>query len=159
MDQQQLKCYMARITQANRSELVVIVYDLILYDIKESKQQLHNHSWNEAEAKIDHCVKYINELIIGLDFKYPISYQLLELYLYVNKQLLGVKRTRSSQRLDDVAEIIQTLRLGFLEVAKQDNSANVMQNTQKVYAGLTYTKGKLNEYAENPSNRSRGYQA
>ena len=33
----------------------------------------------------------------------------------------------------------------FEEVAKHDTSKSVVQNSQQVYAGLTYGKGTLNE--------------
>ena len=38
MDSGKLKAYTARVTQANRSELVVITYDVIIDSIEEAKK-------------------------------------------------------------------------------------------------------------------------
>lgn len=54
---------------------------------------------------------------------------------------------------------MESLHSAFEEVAKQDTSGAVMQNTQQVYAGLTYGKGKLNEVFMNGNERSRGFMA
>ena len=46
---------------------------------------------------------------------------------------------------DTVREVMGKLKDAFIEVAKEDDSAPVMENTQQLYAGLTYGKGALNE--------------
>lgn len=51
-------------------------------------------------------------------------------------------------RLDGVQEaehIMHRLYTSFVEVAKQDESAPLMKNTQQVYAGMTYARGAVNE--------------
>jgi flagellar protein FliS len=53
---------------------------------------------------------------------------------------------------------MEKLRKSFEEVAKQDTSGSVVQNSQKVYAGLTYGKGTLNEvFMDNEA--ARGFKA
>ena len=57
-----------------------------------------------------------------------------------------------------VKENMEKLRKSFEEVAKQDTSGSVVQNSQKVYAGLTYGKGTLNEvFMDNEA--ARGFKA
>ena len=49
------------------------------------------------------------------------------------------------------------LKAAFEEVAKQDTSEPLMENTQQVYAGLTYGKGSLNEVLMSRDEYNRGY--
>jgi flagellar protein FliS len=51
--------------------------------------------------------------------------------------------------LESCERVVRGLMSSFQEVAKQDDSGPVMENTQQVYAGLTYGKGSLNEVALN----------
>ena len=51
-------------------------------------------------------------------------------------------------RLDGLLEakkILGRLHGSFIEVARQDTSSPIMQNTQQVYAGMTYGRASLNE--------------
>ena len=54
---------------------------------------------------------------------------------------------------------MQKLGKSFAEIAKQDKSAPIMQNSQKVYAGLTYGKNSLNEVFFDKNQASRGFKA
>jgi flagellar protein FliS len=59
-------------------------------------------------------------------------------------------------RLDGICEaekILKNLYVGFTEAAKSDTSAPLMQNVQKVYAGMTYGRSSLNENLMNDNNR------
>ena len=47
----------------------------------------------------------------------------------------------------------------FEEVARQDESGPVMENTQQIYAGLTYGKDSLNEVFLQGDENSRGFRA
>ena len=60
---------------------------------------------------------------------------------------------------DEINKVMESLHSAFAEVAKQDTSGAVMQNTQQVYAGLTYGKGRLNEVFMNGNEQSRGFMA
>ena len=58
---------------------------------------------------------------------------------------------------DAVREVMTKLKEAFEEVAKQDTSGPLMENTQQVYAGLTYGKGSLNEVLISGDEYNRGY--
>lgn len=151
MDQDIIKNYTVRITQANRSELIVILYELAMLDIKEALETM-------SSKAIDHACKCVNELVVSLDFSYEISFELLRLYRYVNECLLRAKTAKDKKLMEQALETLEALHIAFEGVAKQDMSAPVMQNTEQVYAGLTYSKGVLNEALLHPSGE-RGFRA
>lgn len=159
MNNEDLKAFTARITQANGSELVVIVYEIILKDIESAKEAFNAQDHTKFTRDVDHAVKFVNELINTLDFEYPISYDLMQLYLYCNKQLIQATLKKEIESLESAAKVLTSLLKGFTEVAKQDKSEPLMSNTQQVYAGLTYGKGSLNEMYVDPNQMERGFRA
>ena len=60
-----------------------------------------------------------------------------------------------SVHVEDIQDSVEkTLEhAGFTEAAKSDASAPLMQNVQKVYAGMTYGRSTLNENLMNDNNR------
>ena len=55
--------------------------------------------------------------------------------------------------LDSAESVIGKLSSAFHEIASQDDSEAVMENTQQIVAGLTYGKGTLNEADMSAGNR------
>ena len=92
-----------------------------------------------------------------LDFTYEISHYLRRLYVFAYEELCQGVAERDSGRFSHASHIIEELLPAFREVAGQDESKPVMQNTETIYAGLTYGRGSLNESVD--MNINRGLQA
>lgn len=159
MDSETLKIYTTRITQANKSELVVIIYEIILEGLEQAKKDYEEKDINLFIQQLKKTQQFLNELIVTLDFRYKISSELLPLYLYVNKCILTAIVKRDSGLVDSAQSVMKKLYIAFKEVAKEDHSEAIMQNTQQVYAGLTYGKGTLNETLFDPNGHTRGFKA
>ena len=159
MDSGKLKAYTARVTQANRSELVVITYDVIIDSIEEAKKHFEAKDYLMYEKELKRVQKLLNELMGSLDHRFPISRDLLQLYSFTNRRVIDALFKREPELLDTVVSVIEKLRVGFEGVAKEDKSAPVMGNTQKLYAGLTYGKHALNEVFVNGNEANRGFRA
>ena len=82
MDSGKLKAYTARVTQANRSELVVITYDVIIDSIEEAKKNFEAKDYLMYEKELKRVQKLLNELMGSLDHRFPISRDLLQLYSF-----------------------------------------------------------------------------
>lgn len=159
MNKDQIKEYTARVAQANRTELVVIIYELILDSIQEGEMCYNNGDVEAGAEQIGKAQAYLQELKGSLDRQYELSGQLLRLYRYVNEQLITTKLRQKPVNLDAASNVIRGLMSSFAEVAKQDTSGPVMQNAQQVYAGLTYGKGALDEVLMSQNEASRGFKA
>ncbi len=156
MKKDKISYFTLRITQSNRSELVVVVYDMVLEyieDAKECYQTGNIDGFIEETKKARECV---GRLMATLDTNYPISLELMQIYIYINKLLITSAIKKKPQDFDAIKRMIGNLSEAFVEVAKQDNSAPMMGNTQQVYAGLTYGKGTLTESYSNQGS-SRGF--
>lgn len=157
MTKEQKQDFTRRITQANRSELVLIKFEMLFvymdniceYFQKEDKQELTNHV-----RYADAVLKSFQET---LDFQYEISAQLYALYDFHRRQLSKVIIKNSAEGLDQSREMLLKTYHAFQEAAKQDTSGPLMRNAQQVYAGYTYGKHDLNESYDLHS--SRGFLA
>ena len=159
MTQEQIQTYTYRVSQASPCELVVIMYDIILDDVKNARTAKNAGNIKQYQADLAHAVKFVNELMGALDFSQAISFRLMSLYIYVNKMLVKARVSGKWDSLNEVELVIEKLRAGFDGIKNQDTSGPVMQNVQQVYAGLTYGKGTLNETYLNAQDFNRGFNA
>lgn len=77
-----------RITQANKTELIVILYEMLLaytQDAKISLQEGNTEAFRDNIRKADNC---LTELTESLDLSYEIGRRLLSLYMFCKKELL-----------------------------------------------------------------------
>ena len=154
MDREAIKTYSYRISQATRSELVVIVYDIIRDYLKDAVSTSDNAVFKE---KLHMAMRGIDQLITGLDMQYELSGNLYVLYNYMKRTLIGAQVSYDKNVVNSIYDMLGQLRQSFYEVSRQDYSAPLMKNTEKVYSGLTYSKyGAGNETASDTL-INRGY--
>ncbi|SFS01278.1 flagellar export chaperone FliS [Anaeromicropila populeti] len=158
MKNESIQSYSKRITQANPTELVVITYEIILEHLDCAWEAAEQNEMDKFQASINGAINFLKELIVGLDFQYEIAAQLMSIYLYVNKELLNARRANKPDGIPGIKKVLIPLFTAFQEVSRQDQSEPVMQNTHKVYAGLTYNRGDLSETYIN-ADQSRGFRA
>lgn len=146
--------YTRRITQANKTQLITILYEIVLLYLEEAKEMLQAEDkagFKNAIRKIRGCM---NELTASLHFEYELAQNLLQLYLYINRELVQASIHYEAENLNHIEAVIRELHKAYTELEKQDTSGPVMGNTQTVYAGLTYGKNTLTEnVADLSSNR------
>lgn len=159
MDKEHLQEYAARVSQANRSELVVVIYEAVLESIDEGKKCLEAGETEACRVEIGRARGMITELMRSLDLQYSISHYLRQLYIYAYHELCHGIAERKPELFDHAANIFKELLPSFQEVAKQDHSQPVMENTQQIFAGLTYGKGTLNETIGVGVSVNRGFEA
>ena len=134
-----------RITQANKTQLITILYEMILLYLEEAEQALTKDdkpAYKQAIRKIRDCM---NELILSLHLEYELAQNLLQLYLYINSELVQANIHYEKENLHHIEFIIKQLHGAYQKIEKQDTSGPVMENTQTVYAGLTYGRNTLSE--------------
>ncbi|MBQ8591562.1 MAG: flagellar protein FliS [Lachnospiraceae bacterium] len=136
--------YTRRITQANKTQLIVILYEMFLTYTKDARE-VCAESRIEFRENIRKARGCLDELMASLDFEYEISMNLLQLYLYANRELIHADIRNNPKRLDEADKVIRGLHEAYVQLAALDTSAPVMENTQTIYAGLTYGKNTLTE--------------
>lgn len=144
--------YITRITEANKYELNIITFELCINYINDAIETIESDE-NAFSRNVETALSFLREIMVSLDLSYEISYELLEIYLYVNKLLIEGNIKKNKQNLLDAVYMLTNIKEGFLMIENTDNE-KVMKNTSKVFAGLTYGRdGSLTEYIDNSPNR------
>ena len=148
-----------RITQANPTQLVVILYEMLLCYLEDAVQALAEggepsgepDGFREAVRKARGC---LNELIASLHMEHEPAPALMQLYLFCIRRLALGEQRRDSEILGEIRKVIQPLRDAYGKLAEQNPAGPVMRNSQTVYAGLTYGRNTLTEnMADQGTNR------
>jgi len=140
-----------RITQANPTQLVVILYEMTLCYIEEGEKAGDIKELREAVRKARGCV---NELMQSLHLEYAPAPELMKLYLYCIRRLAACEGKGDAGILEDVKRVIQPLHDAYVQIEKLNDRGPVMNNSQTVYAGLTYGRNTLTEnMADQGANR------
>jgi len=143
-----------RISQANSTELVVILYEMLLCYIDESKAALDTGDVGEFKEAVRKSRGCLNELMASLHMEYEISKQLLQLYIFCIKRLARAEYKQDGVILDEIIRIIKPLHKAYREISVQNTQGPVMNNSQRIYAGLTYSRDTLTEdMTDQSSNR------
>ena len=146
--------FQRRLSQCNKGEMIIIMYDILFAYLEEAKEEHSKSNYEGYKDAIKQGQKTLDMMIQALDFQYDISKELHRLYA-TSKTFLA--KAIYQNRIDGICEaeeILKRLYQGFVEAAKSDNSAPLMQNVQKVYAGMTYGRTSLNE---NMMDNNRGF--
>lgn len=157
MNKEAIKTFSYRISQASKTELVVIMYDMAQEYLKDAIQALNDDDKIGFCNNIRQVKRVIDELSSGLDMQYEIANELFVLYMQADKILIRCLARMDNEGLDKVVNMLNKLRESFYKLSKDDDSGPVLKNAQQVYAGLTYSSaGGSNEIYNDPVN-NRGY--
>jgi flagellar protein FliS len=157
MQKEAVQAFTARITQASKSELIVILYEMILTEIKEAEEAFERKDMEAFDKELKQAQKYLGELMAALDYRYKLAYDLASLYQYINERIINAMIRKKPDSLKSAVSVLQKLLTGFEGVSREDTSGPMMRNTQQLYAGLTYGKGTLNETYIDPNDGNRGF--
>lgn len=143
-----------RITQANSTQLIVILYEMLLVYLDEAKhahEMQDRSAFREAVRKARGC---LNELLHSLNLEYEPAPALLQLYLFCIRRLASGEVRNDPQALAEIEKVVRPLHDAYEEIAKLNGEGPVMNNSQTVYAGLTYGRNTLTEnMADQGANR------
>ena len=153
MTNESVQNYTRRITDANPTEIIAVVFEIAEVYLDDSIMAYKNDDMQAFDLGIEKAIKCINDLIEALDLQYDIANQLMNIYMFLSKELSLSIVKRDVVSVERIQAMITKLKKSFEELAKQDTSGAMMGNTQSVYAGLTYGKGTLNESTNIQSNR------
>ena len=156
MTAEQKKEFTRKITQANSTELIVILYDISLVYVNEAIAKMEEGNVKEASIQANYARKCIEEMIQNLHFEYDLATSLHWIYLSMKKSLREAIWDKKTEPLISVRDNLASLRSSYAEIVSQDKSAPVMGHTQTVVAGLTYGRYSLNESLAEESS-SRGF--
>ena len=158
MTQEKIHAYTRRISMANKTQLITILYEMVLDYISEAEDSLNNNNDKGFSEGLSKAMNCIDELIHSLNMNYELGNNLLALYLFEKRQLLIAAARKSDEELEHVNRTFKSLHSAYVQLEKMNDDEALMTNVPKVYVGLTYGKGKLKESITD-NIMSRGYMA
>lgn len=145
--------FQRRLSQCNKGEMIVILYDIVFAYMEDARKAHEAGNYDAFKTAVKKAQDSIEALIKGLDFSYAIAKELYPLYVSSKNLLAKAIYQNRVDGIEGAEKILKRLYASFCEVAKSDTSGPLMQNTQKVYAGMTYGKSSLNENFTDDYNR------
>ena len=143
-----------RITQANSTELVVILYEMLEIYLSEGELAHKEGKRPEFREAIRKSRAVINELLNSLNLNYTPAPELMQLYLFCIKRLAVCEVKNEAECFDEIRRIIVPLKDAYGHISSENKGGPVMGNSEAVYSGLTYGKNQRTvETASTPYNR------
>ncbi len=134
-----------RITRANATELVVILYEMMLCYLEDGKAALAEQNDASYQEALRHAGGCLNELINSLRPEYEPAPALQSLYLFCVKRLALAGWRKDESLIEEIERVIVPLKDAYRQISAQNSAGPVMNNSQTVYAGLTYGRHALTE--------------
>lgn len=154
MQKEKKQEFTLRITKANKTQLVVILYDMVLVYLEDALEAFEKEDIKEYRWNIENAKKCMDELLCSLHPEYELAGILRGLYFFYKRELSTAAIQQDSSKVLPVMEMVRELRDSYEQISLQDTSAPIMENAQTVYAGLTYGKDSLNvNLSDQGSNR------
>lgn len=142
-----------RITNANISELTVIMCDIFAEYCNDASKALENKDYELFRIEIARARRVLSDLIASLDRTLDLSNHIYELYRFVERMLIKADIKRDNSFLTSGLNIINKLNESYKQVSAKDTSEALMKNTEEVYAGMTYGKYDVSSSSVSQSNR------
>lgn len=156
MKKEQIGDFTRRISQCNRSGLVVVMYDIFFVYLDDAKEAYENKEWEDYKEALRRAQRSIDELLSALNFSYDLAKNLYSIYVFCRDSLAKSMYKRDLTDMENARRLMEKLYDGFVHAAEQDKSEPLMKNTQQVYAGYTYGRDDLVETCQD-SDISRGF--
>ena len=106
MTNEKKQAYTLRISQANKSGLVVILYEMFEDYVAEAKESLQTGDRQALKLSLKKARGCVNELMESLHFEYEVAGNLLQLYLYVYRELLKCEMRKDALHLENTLKVM-----------------------------------------------------
>lgn len=153
MTDEQKKQFTLRISQANKSELVIILYDIFVAYAKDAISYSAPFNEKKYHSSVAKARDTVGELIASVNPVNKLATNYRSLYGYALRQLSAVDVNRDTKIIEQLISMMTSLKDAYQVVVEKDSSPAVMGNVQSVYAGLTYGKNTLTENLADTDNR------
>ncbi len=150
MTNEKKKEFTLKITEANSSQMIVVLYDITLEYIGEAYQAKDEEAFLNAVNNAKRCIV---ELKKSARINTELGANYYSLYTYFYKQMSRAIASNKIECLEICEKLITSLRETWIEVAKKDCQDPIMSNSEKLYAGYTYNKNSINENSSAFNNR------
>ncbi len=131
-----------KISQANKTRIVVLTYELALQYIDDAKKAGDREEFARGVQHSKACVEQLRSV---LDYTQEISLYLYRIYNYISLLMDKALIRYNEKPLIEAEGLISKLHDAFEQIEPLDKTGPAMKNTKTVYSGLTYGKQGIND--------------
>ncbi len=145
MTSEEMKTYQKRIAQAGIADLTLAMLEMEMQWIGEALDAYNGQRIEEFVSCVEKAQAVQVELMNVMNMENPLSVEIYSVFVYINKVLIHAKLKREPLDIARCSEMLRKYHESFSQIAKTDTGGPVMEQAEKVYAGLTYGSGGLVE--------------
>lgn len=145
MTEEQMNVYKMRIAQAGIAEMTTIMLEMEIQWIRDAVVAYDGNNKEEFVRCTGKAQAVQVELMNVMNMENPVAVDVYSVFAYINKQLIHSKIKQQPLEFERLAALLEQYHTSFEELVKTDQGGPVMQQSEKVYAGLTYGAGGLVE--------------
>ncbi len=145
MNKDMISAFTLKIASSNGCGLISILYEIYEEYEKDAIEYFKAGNVDEAVEALKKCAEVVSHLQKDLNFEYKVSWNLYALYDYVQRNVSKSIYKANDEGLKEAKKVMDSLGDAFGQIAKEDKSNPIMKNTQRIVAGITYSKNSLNE--------------
>lgn len=154
MTKEKKQSFTFRVSNANKTEMVAILYDIAIEYINDAFESIDSGDKAGFRENVNRVRNTVKELMASLNTQTELGRTFLSLYIFCNEQLTKAYLDTEKEPLNTVLKMFTTLSEAYKEAGLKDQSGPVMKNTESVFSGLTYNKSlSLDSISTRASNR------
>lgn len=158
MTKEKIQDFTIRVSSANKTQMIVILYDIGITYLKDGVSAIEKGNYRECRTEIGRVRNTLRELMNSVDTSNEIGYNLLKLYIFCSGELTKGYIDYDKGALLHVMSVFVKLREAYDKISSEDTSGPVMEHAEKVYSGFTYDKKMMSQNVANGS-INRGFLA
>ena len=101
--------YTLKITQANKTQMITILYEMVTDYLSEAIQNMSAGEKDEAGRCLTAAQNCIDELIHSVNHEYELGRNLFEIYIFSKKELLAAGVSGQTERVQRVKKNFEML--------------------------------------------------
>lgn len=98
------------ISTMTKGEQLVLLFDEILKKLTLAKMLITQKKIEEARVALQKCIDIFNYLMVCLDSSYEISAELMEMYAFLNGEIIKASVKQDVTYIDGIMPIVRELR-------------------------------------------------
>jgi flagellar protein FliS len=111
---------------AHPVELIIMLYDGCIKQLKLAGMAIKDDDLQQANGALQKAQDIISELIMSLDFHYPLAKELMNIYDFLINSIVEINISKNKESIEPLVEILGELKKAWTHVLKE---SKLIENT------------------------------
>lgn len=158
MTKEQIQNFTFRISNANRTDMMAILYDMGIEYLTGALVALKESKFKDFSDEIYRFRGVNRELMDSVNNETQIGRNFLSIYVFMGKMVTEALINREGEPLERVIGMLTKMSETYRELGKKDPTGPVMEHAETVYSGFTYNRNRVTDNVSN-ADVNRGFLA